>query len=208
MPTVKYKDNPKEYRRQSYLENRKKEIKRATEWRKVNAERVRVRRLITEKVWREKHKAELAAYHRNRRKNNPQEVTAKNRKYYAKNKEKSKAWAREYRARNSEKIKERRRQCPNLKAMERRGYIRRTYGLSPENITKMLVAQNGLCEICKRELDYERIGLCVDHDHETNEIRGLLCRTCNSGIGLLGDSVSNILRAAGYLKKYTKETSR
>lgn len=50
------------------------------------------------------------------------------------------------------------------------------------------------CEICKGTDD-----LCWDHNHETNEFRGTLCVTCNSGIGLLKDNPEYCLNAATYL---------
>src|SRR5208282_4721367 len=44
--------------------------------------------------------------------------------------------------------------------------------------------QNNQCAICKRLMDVPR----VDHDHETGEVRDLLCANCNCGIGFLQDS--------------------
>jgi hypothetical protein len=41
----------------------------------------------------------------------------------------------------------------------------------------------------------------VDHDHETNKIRGLLCSRCNTGLGLFFDNISNLENAILYLKK-------
>ena len=41
--------------------------------------------------------------------------------------------------------------------------------------------------------------LCVDHDHTTGEIRGLLCANCNLGLGALGDNVRSLKRALAYL---------
>ena len=46
--------------------------------------------------------------------------------------------------------------------------------------------------------------LCVDHCHETNEVRGLLCRRCNLGIGHLGDNPIIVLAAYNYLMKHLK----
>lgn len=78
---------------------------------------------------------------------------------------------------------------------------KRFYGLSEEDHRAMLAAQNGRCAICggtgtKGDPD----GLDVDHDHETGVVRGLLCRTCNLGLGMLGDTESSLRRAMKYLK--------
>lgn len=58
--------------------------------------------------------------------------------------------------------------------------------------------QQGRCAICKRD---DRV-LAVDHDHSTGEIRGLLCRRCNSAIGFLGDSAAMAYSAAQYLASH------
>jgi hypothetical protein len=43
--------------------------------------------------------------------------------------------------------------------------------------------------------------MCVDHDHETGEVRGLLCVQCNSALGKLGDREEALLRALEYVRK-------
>lgn len=79
------------------------------------------------------------------------------------------------------------------------------FGLTPDQYLEMLEAQGGVCAICSRP---ERVvdprngrikALAVDHNHETGDIRGLLCQNCNKGIGNLGDSVETLLSAAAYL---------
>lgn len=57
---------------------------------------------------------------------------------------------------------------------------------------------NGCCEICSDRLDT----LCVDHDHLTGQIRGLLCTPCNLAIENLKESVSIMENAILYMKKY------
>jgi hypothetical protein len=46
--------------------------------------------------------------------------------------------------------------------------------------------------------------LCYDHDHETMEFRGILCRKCNSALGQLGDTLEDIERMVEYLKRNKK----
>lgn len=66
------------------------------------------------------------------------------------------------------------------------------YGLTVAELDNMLVKQSGLCAICENPLNAK---YCVDHCHKTGKTRGLLCYSCNSGIGLLQDD-PNILQAA------------
>lgn len=88
-------------------------------------------------------------------------------------------------------------------------HLRRTYGITLAQYEWMLAGQGGVCAICGKP-ERARVGINglptlrrmhVDHDHETTLIRGILCHTCNVGIGsLMHDPV--ILQAAiHYLKR-------
>lgn len=75
------------------------------------------------------------------------------------------------------------------------------YGITLEEYEAMYDNQNGKCAICKK--DYQlggSKGLFVDHDHETKEVRGLLCRKCNSAIGQLEECKEILIEAIRYLK--------
>ncbi len=63
----------------------------------------------------------------------------------------------------------------------------------------LIKLQNGVCGICHRSPG-DRL-FDEDHDHATGEIRGLLCRSCNTALGKLGDSAETLRRAATYLEK-------
>lgn len=43
--------------------------------------------------------------------------------------------------------------------------------------------------------------LCVDHCHETGEVRGLLCSKCNTAIGMFQEDINVMYRAIEYLSK-------
>jgi hypothetical protein len=83
--------------------------------------------------------------------------------------------------------------------------LKRSYNISLDQYNDMFNKQNGCCAICKKhisELDMKRKkNLCVDHCHETDKIRGLLCDKCNRGIGLLKDSIEVLESAIYYLKE-------
>jgi hypothetical protein len=89
-----------------------------------------------------------------------------------------------------------------------RHYGLRKYGLSLETYNVMLAAQNGVCAICKNpETGKTPYGkdlkpLSVDHNHETNEVRGLLCTQCNYMIGHCQEDREVLLAGVAYLDKY------
>ena len=80
------------------------------------------------------------------------------------------------------------------------------YGITFEDYTKLLITQNGVCAICFRPETATYRGrvrsLAVDHDHETDIVRGLLCGACNSALGLLGEDKDRIKSLVVYLEKY------
>lgn len=89
----------------------------------------------------------------------------------------------EYRAKNREKI--------HLK-----GRVAR-YKMTAGDLADFWVRQKGLCAICSIPLD--KVKYRIDHDHKTLQVRGLLCASCNTGIGLLKDSAEIVGKAMEYL---------
>lgn len=76
------------------------------------------------------------------------------------------------------------------------------YGLSKEDYAFMLKEQDHKCKICgKDELDSARQRLNVDHCHTTGRIRGLLCHTCNVGLGMFKEDPDLLAVAINYLKE-------
>lgn len=70
-------------------------------------------------------------------------------------------------------------------------------GLTKEQFNELFVFQEGVCGICGGEIGERR--LCVDHDHNSMLIRGLLCAQCNTGLGFFKDSKEFLSRAIYYL---------
>ncbi len=78
--------------------------------------------------------------------------------------------------------------------------LRKIYGITLKDKTDIFEAQNGCCAICLRPFK-DVYTACVDHDHTTDIVRGLLCDKCNIAIGHLDDDPSKMHRAARYLNK-------
>ncbi len=81
---------------------------------------------------------------------------------------------------------------------ERDRRLMNCYGLTSGQHKQLYVGQNGCCALCGDSVPYDEI--YTDHDHGTGKVRGLLCRRCNVGLGMLGDTFGSIMRAAEYLK--------
>lgn len=83
------------------------------------------------------------------------------------------------------------------------------YGLSASEYQILVDEQNNRCAICSRPESATRRGkvrtLCVDHNHKTRVIRGLLCNRCNTALGLVNDSSTTLKRAAEYLGKSARK---
>jgi len=113
---------------------------------------------------------------------------------------------------NSDKAKERKRldriyrkeyyQSPERKKRYRIKYIEKTFGIKYHEYDRMLQEQNSLCAICgEKESSSTCKYLSVDHCHTTGKIRGLLCVSCNRGLGMLRDNPDFVEKALNYLRK-------
>lgn len=84
--------------------------------------------------------------------------------------------------------------------------IRRHYGVEPEQYQAMGEEQKWVCAICGNQTS-NGFRLAVDHDHKTRKVRGLLCESCNNGIGRFKDDPELLRKAACYLERdYTAPT--
>jgi hypothetical protein len=88
--------------------------------------------------------------------------------------------------------------CKRCRIIQQR---ERTLGVTDDDYWKMYRAQKGRCGICLRRLYSRRYkAFCVDHDHDTGEIRGLLCHNCNRALGMFRDDVEALQRAQAWVK--------
>jgi Recombination endonuclease VII len=133
------------------------------------------------KVWREENKERIAQYQKEWRARNAASVSEYQKAYQVVYKDKDdvmfKTWKRN---------------------------LFRNYGMTPECFNALWQQQSGLCDVCKAPMlpkGRTSDAACVDHNHATGEVRGLLCRGCNHGIGCLKDSPKVLQQAIEYLEK-------
>lgn len=89
-------------------------------------------------------------------------------------------------------------------ASGRNSQLKRNFGITLDDFQSMLAAAGGMCSICSGSMLVVGRGPNVDHCHKTNKVRGLLCNTCNTAIGLLKDNIKILQGAIRYLKKHNK----
>lgn len=77
------------------------------------------------------------------------------------------------------------------------------YGLTIEDYEEKLEKQNGICAICG-EVNKNGWRLSVDHNHKTDEVRGLLCSPCNLVVGACHENIKTLKLAIKYLERYQK----
>lgn len=156
-----------------------------------------VRRARTVRKWDSKNRARLNAEDKERRANDPAfraKIVEYNKRYLSKPGMRAAASAASARwsAENEDRIYT--------------AFLRRTYGLTMQTFGEMLVAQGGVCGICKLPPEPTKAGrpmrLCVDHNHKTGKIRGLLCIKCNVFIGSARESKEILNRAISYLEHH------
>lgn len=127
----------------------------------------------------------------------------RSRKYYLKNKEKRIKYNSKYYSTNKIKLNKKDKEkyeinkTKKIKQSIDNRRIRK-YNITTLEYDIMLQKQNYVCLICLKK-DRLNTKLCIDHNHETGKVRGLLCRSCNLAIGHLNDNPYLCQRAAGYL---------
>ena len=76
--------------------------------------------------------------------------------------------------------------------------IKVKFNVTNQQYDELFKAQKGSCAICEKKEINRR--LSVDHCHKTLKVRGLVCRTCNLGIGYFMDDIALLKKAIKYLK--------
>lgn len=77
--------------------------------------------------------------------------------------------------------------CTNCKRLHK-------YSVTPEKLAEL--SQIKVCEICGSDG-----ALVLDHNHSTDEVRGMICAKCNQALGLANDSIAVLEAMISYLKE-------
>lgn len=208
------KAKQKDYRQKYYLRNKERLSAAARERYLRNPSIV----IARSKVRYEEKKDEIRAQNKIRYEENKEEVLNRCKAWVMANPEKSKEIKKRYRDTHKVKIasynrvhnKKTRTQRYSYRSQWRRnnpekekaGKLRNRFGLSLQQFKDMLEDQGNKCGVCG--IDLSNGGMnhpCVDHDHKTGMVRGILCRRCNSGIGSLKDEPKLLNRAVKWIRK-------
>lgn len=172
----------KEYLKTYRIANRVKLQLYKTKWKKNNPEKIKnygKTQIQRSRIWK---------------KDNPEY----SKQYYLKN------GKRDYNRRKEREIKDLEFKNKNSFATKRRNL---KIKLSYEEYKKMFINQQNVCAICYKpetSIHYksgQKSVLSIDHCHKTNKVRGLLCRKCNTALGMFLDEPKLVLRAYNYLIK-------
>lgn len=132
-----------------------------------------------------------------------------NKTYREENKEKIKELNKKYRETHKEEIKKYRKKYEESHKIDtRKSNLKCKFGMTLDDYNKKLKEQKYVCAICGQKetaIDsrYNKIKLlAVDHNHETGQIRELLCNKCNHGLGCFKDNIDILNNAIKYLKEH------
>lgn len=172
-----------EYDRNRY-ESRKEETKyRTSQYKKDNPEKV--------SVWGKRY-----------RKGNNSKEALRHKKYNTENREKVSEREKVYRDKSKVKIQQKGMAYYKANPEKHREKRLKKYGLTIKDYDTMLLLQKGKCAICSG--NNKGRNFHVDHDHETGKTRGLLCNSCNIGLGMMKDNPEILKNAIKYIRKHKK----
>lgn len=192
-----------DYEKQYRNNNREKIREKIRSWKKSHTEKVKIhnqayylknRERINERIrnYVINNRSKVNERHRRWNSKNPEKVTKKHMQWERTHPESAMKNKQEWAKENPTKI--------------RTSHLKRHFGITEEEYQELLKKQGGVCAICGSPPTKK--SLYVDHDHGTGVIRGLLCGKCNSGIGLLKDSMNLVEKALNYLKRSQNENNQ
>ncbi len=89
-------------------------------------------------------------------------------------------------------------------ARDKRIRIACRYGVSLKELECLFELQGRKCASCGSLEPRSKKGWAIDHNHETDEIRGILCQPCNVALGMVEESIERLHQLEAYLRKFQK----
>lgn len=144
---------------------------------------------------------------------NQEKIRQQSREWRKKNPEKAKQKTYEWRKKNPERMKQQRKVWYITKGKQRYNdrieqirnrTLQRRYGITLDEAKEIFESQNHKCKICGRELKLygsknAEDTAHIDHNHTTGQVRGILCSSCNTGLGKFYDNPVFLQAAIDYL---------
>jgi hypothetical protein len=168
----------------------------ADRWRNRTAENIEDRRIYEQKRYNTPHRRAKKKVYDSRYRENP-EVQSYHKQYYLNNKDRLNMINKQYYYDNREKA---------LAAAWEKNITK--FGMTIDEYYALEKKQNGRCAICKTDRPGGRGRWHIDHNHETGQVRGLLCQKCNMGLGLLEHNYERLVRAHQYLLDHPERLER
>jgi len=182
-------------RREKYLANKDKISKAQKDYYLRKKEGIKEDR----KKYYEENKDKIKERQKKYGAGHPEVLKRIKKSYKLRNKDKTKEYNKIYISEHKEQRRENKKiWVSKNKDKVKNQKLKMKYNITLEDFNRMLEEQNSCCGICgEKFLDIP----CVDHDHMTEKIRGLLCRKCNSGMGGLKDDPILLFRALEWIKR-------
>ena len=83
------------------------------------------------------------------------------------------------------------------------GNLHKKYHITKIDLESLWDFQGGICPICKKDIFKDGLGMdtpCIDHDHSTGAVRGIIHSRCNLMLGYAGDDIMILEGAIQYLR--------
>jgi hypothetical protein len=184
----RYQQNRKKliaYSKKRYILRKKDILLKIKEYYKINRRKCN----RAAKKWHQENKEKAKRIQQRYRSRHKNSIKVYDQSYHKLNKEHCYKYKNEWRSRNKHKTK-------NEKLKSR-------FGITIENFNRILDQQKNKCGICGStfvDKKNDPSQPCVDHNHLTLKVRGILCRKCNGGLGGFNDDKKTLEAAFQYLR--------
>jgi hypothetical protein len=105
------------------------------------------------------------------------------------------------RAQKRKRERERYETEPGYRDHRRKRHAAWKLGIARSDVESLIEAKRRPCPICMRQRTVRH--MAIDHDHKTGKVRGVICISCNTGIGQFRDDIEAMMRAVAYLKEHS-----